>query len=92
MTLRYHSRHGRLCPEYVCQRKGIENAEPICQRIPGQEIDQTVSHLLLELVMLAPFLNDRIFAGFDAGTYRRFERRGTPPHRPAGVDFADRGE
>lgn len=50
MTLRYHSRHGRLCPEYVCQRKGIENAEPICQRIPGQEIDQTVSHLLLELV------------------------------------------
>jgi DNA invertase Pin-like site-specific DNA recombinase len=50
MTLRYHSRHGRLCPEYVCQRKGIENAEPSCQRIPGQEIDQTVSHLLLELV------------------------------------------
>ena len=50
MTLRYHSRHGRLCPEYVCQRKGIENADPICQRIPGQEIDQTVSHLLLELV------------------------------------------
>jgi DNA invertase Pin-like site-specific DNA recombinase len=50
MTLRYHSRHGRLCPEYVCQRKGIENAEPICQRIPGQEVDQTVSHLLLELV------------------------------------------
>lgn len=50
MTLRYHSRHGRLCPEYVCQRKGIENAEPICQRIPGQEIDQTVSHLLVELV------------------------------------------
>jgi DNA invertase Pin-like site-specific DNA recombinase len=50
MTLRYHSRHGRLCPEYVCQRKGIENAEPVCQRIPGQELDQTVSHLLLELV------------------------------------------
>jgi DNA invertase Pin-like site-specific DNA recombinase len=24
MTLRYHSRHGRLCPEYVCQRKGID--------------------------------------------------------------------
>src|SRR5580658_10780816 len=50
MTLRYHARQGRLCPEYVCQRKGIENAEPVCQRIPGQELDQTVSHLLLELV------------------------------------------
>ena len=42
--------------------------------------------------MLAPVLNDRIFTGFDAGTYRRLERRGTPPHRPAGVDFGDRGE
>jgi len=50
MTLRYHSRRGRLCPEYVCQRKGIENAEPICLRVPGQEVDQTVSDLLLKLV------------------------------------------
>jgi hypothetical protein len=50
MTLRYHSRHGRLCPEYVCQRKGVENAEPLCQWIPGQEIKKNVSHLMLELV------------------------------------------
>jgi DNA invertase Pin-like site-specific DNA recombinase len=50
MTLRYHARQGRLCPEYVCQRKGIENAEPLCQRIPGSDIDRVVSDMLLELV------------------------------------------
>jgi DNA invertase Pin-like site-specific DNA recombinase len=50
MTLRYHSRQVGLCPEYVCQRKGIENAEPLCQRIPGAEIDRVVGDLLLELV------------------------------------------
>lgn len=50
MTVRYHFRRGRLCPEYVCQRKGIENAEPVCQRLPGVEVDQVVSELLIELV------------------------------------------
>ncbi|HET8666398.1 MAG TPA: recombinase family protein [Terriglobales bacterium] len=50
MTLRYHSRRGHLCPEYVCQRKGIENAEPVCLRIPGQEVDRAVSDLLVKLV------------------------------------------
>ena len=50
MTLRYHARRGRLCPEYVCQRKGIENAEPLCQRIPGSDIDRVVGDMLLELV------------------------------------------
>ncbi len=50
MTLRYHLRRGRLCPEYVCQRKGIENAEPICLRVPGQDVDQAVSDMLLNLM------------------------------------------
>lgn len=50
MTLRYHLRQAGLCPEYVCQRKGIENAEPLCQRIPGAEIDRVLSDMLLELV------------------------------------------
>src|SRR4051794_6598805 len=50
MTLRYHTRRERLCPEYVCQRKGIENAEPLCQRIPGADIDRVVGDILLELV------------------------------------------
>ncbi len=50
MTLRYHTRQGRPCPEYVCQRKGIENAEPLCQRIPGSDIDRVVGDMLMELV------------------------------------------
>ncbi len=50
MTLRYHVRQAGLCPEYVCQRKGIENAEPPCQRIPGVEVDRVLSDMLLELV------------------------------------------
>jgi DNA invertase Pin-like site-specific DNA recombinase len=50
MTLRYHARREGLCPEYVCQRKGIENAEPLCQRIPGADIDRVVSDILLEVV------------------------------------------
>jgi DNA invertase Pin-like site-specific DNA recombinase len=50
MTLRYHLRQAGLCPEYVCQRKGIENAEPLCQRIPGAAIDRVLSDMLLELV------------------------------------------
>jgi DNA invertase Pin-like site-specific DNA recombinase len=50
MTLRYHVRQAGLCPEYVCQRKGIENAEPLCQRVPGAEVDHVISDMLLELV------------------------------------------
>jgi hypothetical protein len=34
----------------VCQRKGIENAEPLCQRIPGSDIDRVVGDMLIELV------------------------------------------
>jgi DNA invertase Pin-like site-specific DNA recombinase len=47
MTVRYHARHGRLWPEYVCQREGIEQAAPICQRLPGAEIDRAVGELVL---------------------------------------------
>jgi DNA invertase Pin-like site-specific DNA recombinase len=50
MTLRYHARKVGLCPEYVCQRRGIENAEPPCQRIPGAEVDRVLGDMLLELV------------------------------------------
>jgi hypothetical protein len=48
MTVRYHSRNGHLCPEYVCQREGIEHAEPVCQRVPGAGIDQAITELLVE--------------------------------------------
>ena len=50
MTLRYHARKVGLCPEYVCQRRGIANAEPPCQRIPGAEVDRVLGDMLLELV------------------------------------------
>lgn len=50
MTVRYHSRHGRLWPEYVCQREGVEFAGPPCQRISGAVIDDAVSDLLVQAV------------------------------------------
>jgi DNA invertase Pin-like site-specific DNA recombinase len=50
MTVGYHSRHGQLCPEYVCQREGINRGEPACQRIPGAGIDQVIGALLVEAV------------------------------------------
>ncbi|CAP41744.1 recombinase family protein [Bordetella petrii] len=50
MTVGYHSRHGQLCPEYVCQREGISRGEAVCQRIPGSGIDEVIGALLVEAV------------------------------------------
>jgi hypothetical protein len=50
MTVRYHSRRGQLFPDYVFQREGIENAEPICQTISGTDIDEAVGNILIEAV------------------------------------------
>src|SRR5947209_6010874 len=50
MTVRYHSRRGRLIPDYVCQRAGIEHGEPICQHIPGAAIDEAAENILVEAV------------------------------------------
>ena len=50
MTVRYHSRRGQLFPDYVCQREGIEHAEPACQHIPGAGIDEAVGDILVEAV------------------------------------------
>ena len=50
MTVRYHVRHGRLCPDYVCQREGIEHAQPVCQHVPGSGIDEAIGALLIEAV------------------------------------------
>lgn len=48
MTVRYHSRRGQLVPDYVCQREGIEHAEPVCQHVPGGAIDDKVGSLLVD--------------------------------------------
>ena len=50
MTVRYSTQAGSRVPEYVCQRQGIQHAEPICQRIPGRSIDERISQLLVEAV------------------------------------------
>ena len=50
MTVRYHARQGRLVPEYVCQRDGIEHAISICQRVVGDQIDNAVGQLLVESI------------------------------------------
>jgi hypothetical protein len=39
-----------LVPSYVCQRQGIEQGQRVCQVVPGANVDQTISKLLLELM------------------------------------------
>jgi hypothetical protein len=48
MTVRYHYRSGRLVPDYVCQRTGINRGQPICQQVPGAAVDEAIGKLLLE--------------------------------------------
>ena len=50
MTVRYHTRQGRILPDYVCQREGIEHAIAVCQRVVGEHIDHAVGQLLVESV------------------------------------------
>ncbi|MFN2505341.1 MAG: recombinase family protein [Acidimicrobiales bacterium] len=50
MTVRYHSRRGRLLPEYRCQRAGIEDANPICAAVAGEGVDEAIGELLLATV------------------------------------------
>ena len=50
MTLRYHSRDGKLIPDYTCQRHGIDYGLPICQCIPGINVEKAIGDILLELV------------------------------------------
>ena len=48
MTIRYHHRRSRLVPQYVCTGRGVQLAEPGCQSIPGQGIDDAVGKLLVD--------------------------------------------
>lgn len=50
MTVRYYVRGGHPVPDYVCQRKGIEKAQPACQIIPGTGLDEAVAQVILEAV------------------------------------------
>ncbi len=50
MTLRYHTRDCKLCPDYICQRHGIEYGLPVCQSIPGGNVDMAIEKLIMELM------------------------------------------
>jgi DNA invertase Pin-like site-specific DNA recombinase len=50
MTLRYNTCKGKQKPTYVCQRQRIEYSMPVCQNIPGGNIDDAVGELLLKMV------------------------------------------
>jgi len=50
MTVRYYSRNGHPVPDYVCQRRGIQTAQPFCQIIPGTGLDEAVAQVVLEAV------------------------------------------
>ncbi len=50
MTLRYHTRQGRLTPTYICQNEGIEHSQPICQSIPGHVVDEAIDQLVLSVM------------------------------------------
>jgi DNA invertase Pin-like site-specific DNA recombinase len=50
MTVRYHTRQEVTFPDYICQRKGIEEGTPVCQHVAGEAVDATVGELLLATV------------------------------------------
>jgi DNA invertase Pin-like site-specific DNA recombinase len=50
MTVRYHTRRQITYPQYVCQRRGIEDATRVCQSVPGQALDAAIGELLLAAV------------------------------------------
>lgn len=50
MTVRYSVRQGHPAPIYLCQRRGIQTAQPACQTIPGADLDEAVAKTVLEAV------------------------------------------
>jgi DNA invertase Pin-like site-specific DNA recombinase len=50
MTVRYHNRKGRAVPDYVCQRASVDKSGPVCQRIPGRDLDVAIGDVLIATV------------------------------------------
>jgi DNA invertase Pin-like site-specific DNA recombinase len=50
MTVRYHTRGARQVPDYVCQSRSIQRAQPVCQKIQGSVLDDAIGKLLVEMV------------------------------------------
>jgi DNA invertase Pin-like site-specific DNA recombinase len=50
MSLRYHQRKGRNTPDYVCQRARIEYHAPVCQVVPGANLDDEIAAIIAQVV------------------------------------------
>jgi len=50
MTVRYHTQGARQVPDYMCQSKSIQRAQPACQMIHGGVLDDAIGKLLVETV------------------------------------------
>ncbi len=50
MTVRYHTRHAQLVPEYYCQRRGLDHIVSRCQHVFGGQLDHAVGQLLIDTV------------------------------------------
>jgi len=50
MTIRYHQRQTTRIPDYMCQRRGIQNGQPLCQQIHGAGLDAAIGELLVQQV------------------------------------------
>lgn len=50
MTVRYHARGARTVPDYICQSRSIQRAQPVCQQIAGGALDDVIGMLLVETV------------------------------------------
>jgi len=50
MTLRYSQSKYRAQPIYMCQHESVNHGGPVCQYVPGGNIDQAVGDLLLEII------------------------------------------
>lgn len=50
MTVRYHVSRGHPVPDYLCQRRGIDKGQPICQSVPGGVVDRAVGELVVQAV------------------------------------------
>jgi hypothetical protein len=51
MSIHYHSRDGKLIPDYLCSQRSIQRClSKKCQKVPGSGIDTYISKLLIETV------------------------------------------
>lgn len=50
MSVRYQQNCSKLVPIYTCQKDCIENGKKICQTVMGENVDEEMSKLLIEML------------------------------------------